>query len=123
MLKHLVDKKLCDYVAMDIKSSEKGYLNAIGLSKFDYFSIDESINFLKKGTVPYEFRTTVAKQLHTDEDFLSIAERIKGARRYCLQNFVNSDNVIDKTLTPFSEKELKKAASYFEGKVDEVVIR
>ncbi|HZJ75295.1 MAG TPA: anaerobic ribonucleoside-triphosphate reductase activating protein [Clostridia bacterium] len=122
-LKSIVNKGLCDYVAMDVKSSEKGYLNVIGLSDFDYSSIDESIDFLKKGTVPYEFRTTVAKQLHTDEDFLSISERIKGAERYCLQNFVNSDNVIDKSLSPFSDEEMKRFASYFNGKVDEVIIR
>lgn len=122
-LKSIVNKGLCDYVAMDIKSSEKGYSNVAGLSKFNYSSIDESIDFLKKGTIPYEFRTTVVKQLHTDEDFLSISERIKGASRYCLQNFVNSDNVIDKSLSPFSDEEMKRFASYFNGKVGEVIIR
>ena len=122
-LKSIVNKGLCDYVAMDIKSSEKGYSNVAGLSKFNYSSIDESIDFLKKGTIPYEFRTTVVKQLHTEEEFLSISERIKGAMRYCLQNFVNSDNVIDKSLSPFSDEEMKRFASYFNGKVGEVIIR
>lgn len=122
-LHSLVKKGLCDYVAMDIKSSEKGYPKATGLSSFDYSSIDKSIDFLKKGTVPYEFRTTIAKELHTDEDFLSIAERIKGAKRYCIQGFVNSDNVIDKSLTPFSDEEMKRFAAYFNGKVEEIIVR
>ena len=34
--------------------------------------IDESIRFLLTGTVPFEFRTTAVKGLHTKEDFRQI---------------------------------------------------
>lgn len=122
-LKELVKKGLTDYVAMDIKSSEKGYLKAIGLSDFEYSKIERSIDFLMEGNVPYEFRTTAIRELHCDIDFLSIAERIRGAARYSLQSFVNSDDVIDKSLSAFTRSDMERIASYFYDKVKEVIIK
>lgn len=122
-LKELVNKRLCDYVAMDIKSSRSGYLKAIGLSSFEYLKIEKSIKFLMENTVAYEFRTTAVKELHSNNDFISISEQIKGASRYVIQNFVNSDDVIDKSLSAFSQQELEEFASHFHGKVGEVIIK
>ena len=44
--------------------------------------------------IPYEFRTTVVKELHTDEDILNIAKSIKGANGYFLQTFEDSGELI-----------------------------
>lgn len=119
----LAKKGLIDYIAMDIKSSEKGYLKSVGLSDFEYSKIERSIDFLMEGNIPYEFRTTAVKELHSDSDFLSIAERINGAARYSLQGFVNSDDVIDKNLSAFSRSDMERIASYFYGKVKEVIVK
>ncbi len=122
-LASIIEKGLCDFVAMDIKASKDGYLRAIGLSDFEYSKIEKSMDVLLKSNIPYEFRTTVVKEIHSDDDFKSIAERIKGAPRYTLQSFVNSDDVINKRLSSYSQTDIERFASYFFGKVGEIVIK
>ena len=71
-LKDLVEKKLVDYVAMDIKNSMKRYGETIGLDTRYSDAIAESVSYLKEGHVPFEFRTTVVKHYHSKERFDSI---------------------------------------------------
>ena len=86
MLKKLIDEKLIDYVAMDIKAPKEKYEIAIGV-KVDIKKIEESIKILKEEKVDYEFRTTVVPAVHTKEDIIKIAKWIKPAKKYYLQNF------------------------------------
>ncbi len=108
-LKQLVEKGLIDYVAMDIKNIPQKYFETAGID-FPYSIIEESIDFLLSGKVDYEFRTTVTKEFHTPVDLENIAKRISGAKRYFIQNFVDSGNVFFKNLTPVSEEELEQMA-------------
>ncbi|MFH1401405.1 MAG: anaerobic ribonucleoside-triphosphate reductase activating protein [Parcubacteria group bacterium] len=94
MLKELIDKKLVDYVAMDLKASKEKYNNVSG-TKVDVKKIQESIDILKEGKVDYEFRTTVIPGFHKKEDLLSMAKWISGAKKYCLQNFL-AEKTLDK---------------------------
>jgi len=91
MLKNLIDEKLIDYVAMDIKAPKEKYAQAIGLKKDSLNhllkNIEESINILKQGAVDYEFRTTMIPELLGKEDIIEIARWIGPAKKYCLQNF------------------------------------
>ncbi len=98
IVKELVDLKLIDYVAMDIKNSYEGYSKTIGLESYDSNKILESINYLLSGEVDYEFRTTLVREFHTDEDIKNIAKMIQGAKRYYLQEFKNSGHCIDSSL-------------------------
>lgn len=98
IIKELVDLKLIDYVAMDIKNSYEGYSKTIGLESYDSNKILESINYLLSGEVDYEFRTTLVKEFHSDEDIKNIAKMIQGAKRYYLQEFKNSGHCIDSSL-------------------------
>lgn len=93
-LKAIVGEGLVDYVAMDIKNRKEKYAETIGLKNLDLSKIEESIEFLKTGAVDYEFRTTVVEQFHTVEDIRAAAEWISGAKRYFLQNFVDSGELI-----------------------------
>ena len=70
MLKELVEAKLIDYVAMDIKNSSEEYEKATGVTGL-MDKVTESKDFLLKGTVPYEFRTTIVKGIHTKESLVS----------------------------------------------------
>ncbi len=106
-LKALVREGLVDYVAMDIKNSFESYDKTTGI-KTDLNNIKESLAFLLSGTVEYEFRTTLVKELHTDEDMESIGKMIKGAKRYFLQNFVDSGDVLCDNMHPLTEDELEK---------------
>lgn len=98
IVKELVDLKLIDYVAMDIKNSYEGYSKTIGLESYDSNKILESINYLLSGEVDYEFRTTLVREFHSDEDIKNIAKMIQGAKRYYLQEFKNSGHCIDSSL-------------------------
>lgn len=105
-LKALRSKGLVDYVAMDIKSSPSHYAAAAGV-KADVEKIKESAAFLMEGGADYEFRTTVVKQLHKAEDFIRIGQWLKGAKRYFLQTFKDSEFVLKKGLSPCSDAEMQ----------------
>lgn len=99
-LKALVNKGLVDYVAMDVKNSREKYARTIGVNNPPLDEIDESIKFLISGEVDYEFRTTVTAGLHTSTDIEKIAEWIKGAKKYFLQNFVDSGDLVSEGNEP-----------------------
>ena len=106
VLKQLVERKLLDYVALDIKSSLQNYGNCAGIQKFDTSRVEESADFLISGTVPYEFRTTVVRELHKAGDFHLIGQRFKGAEKYYLQTFKNSEGVPENNFTAYSIAEM-----------------
>ncbi len=95
-VKRLIDEKLIDYVAMDVKAplvSEK-YEQACGM-KIDIGKIKETISLLKESGIDYEFRTTVVPGIHTEEDIVKIAEEIAPANKYYLQRFRGEKGTID----------------------------
>lgn len=98
-LYELIEEGLIDYVAMDVKSSMVGYGRAVGIENFDTADIEKSIDLLLEDRVDYEFRTTVAHPLHSAEDIEALCQRIKGAKRYFIQNFVDSGNLIGEGLS------------------------
>lgn len=115
-LKALVSSGLADYVAMDIKNSREKYAEAIGCAEAPLDAIEESVRFLMGCGIPYEFRTTVVKGLHTEEDIEKIAQWIGGAKKYFLQNFVDSGDLIGEKMEAFSPKELdtmRKIAAFY----------
>ena len=109
MLKALVNKGLVNYVAMDIKNTKEKYDLTSGVSA-QMEKIEQSIDFLLGAGVDYEFRTTVTAELHTVEDIEQIAKRICGAKRYFIQNFVDSGHILGGKLTPVSKENLEKMA-------------
>lgn len=104
VLKDLIDNNLLDYVAMDIKNSTEKY-EIITKCKVNINMIKESINILKNSNIDYEFRTTIIKEYHSLEDIINIAKMV-GSSKYYIQNFNQSDDVIDKTLHGFTDIEL-----------------
>lgn len=106
ILKELCEDGLVDYVAMDIKTSRERYSIVAGIPSVDMKKIEESVSFLKGGTVPYEFRTTVVKELHTADDFEKIGLWLEGSSQYFLQNFVDSENVLNPVYSSCTKEEL-----------------
>ncbi len=94
LLRDLIDQGLLDYVAMDIKNTKQKYAATIGVPDYDLSPVEQSVSLLLSGRVDYEFRTTVVSEYHTPEDIAGIASWIAGARRYFLQPFVDSGNLI-----------------------------
>ena len=107
-LRALIDAGLLDYVAVDVKNSRENYGKTVGIDGFDVSPIEETIALLKENRVPYELRTTVVKELHSDEDFESIGRWIEGAEAYYLQCFNDSGDLIGDGLTAPSKADLER---------------
>ena len=104
----LLEEKLADYVAMDIKNAPDRYPETCGLEKMDLTPIRESARLLMNGDTDHEFRTTVVHPLHDDDSFRAIAKWIGGAKRYFLQPFTDRDTVVFKGLSAPSDEELDR---------------
>jgi pyruvate formate lyase activating enzyme len=117
ILSKLIDKKLIDYVAMDIKGPKERYNEFIG-GKDNIEKIQESIDILKENKIDYEFRSTIVPNLHKKEDVMAMARWISGAKRYYLQNF-RPERTIDpafEKIKPYPQEflvELQKVISPF----------
>ena len=122
-LKAIAGEGLVDYVAMDIKNRKEKYAETIGLKNLDLSKIEESVEFLKSGAVDYEFRTTVVEQFHTVEDIRAAAEWIGGAKRYFLQNFVDSGELICEEVSGVDKETMLKMKSAAADFVPETEIR
>ena len=122
-LRELVGKGLVDYVAMDIKNSKEKYAATVGIEKFDTSAVEESVLYLLSGMVDFEFRTTVVDELHTEEDIENIAVWIRGAKRYFLQNFVDSGDILGDNLSAASREKLDSMRKIAEKYIDIVGVR
>ena len=71
-------------------------------------AIKESVNYLLSGVIPYEFRTTIVEEFHSENDMKEIGRWLKGANAYYLQNFVDGDCVIQKGLHPCDKETLER---------------
>ena len=123
MLKQLVGDGLVDYVAMDIKNCPEKYAMTIGLENYDLTEIEKSKDFLLKGKVDYEFRTTIVKQFHEPEDLKKIGEWIKGAKHYYLQNFEDHGTCIRQGLGEVDPDTLEKMKQIVSPYVEHIEIR
>jgi len=110
-LKRMMDSGTLDYIALDIKNSQEKYAQTIGVPGFDISPVKKSITLLQTGTVPYEFRTTVVREFHTQEDLLTIATWISGAKKYFLQQFSQSEGVISSGLSGYTDDEMRQLLS------------
>lgn len=124
ILKKLLDLKLLDFVAMDIKNQLGRYGETVGV-KVDTERIELSVELIRNSRLPYEFRTTVVPGIHTEKDFLAIAEWLKGAKAYYLQEY-REDVILDKALkqkTKGQKIDLEKIQSLMEKNFEKMGIR
>lgn len=108
MLDILIYEKLIDYCAMDIKNSFEKYDASVNfegsgiLPSYDIEDIKKSAALLLSQSChdedgfSYEFRTTLVRQLHSEDDIISICRSISGTRAYFLQPYKESGGVLDK---------------------------
>lgn len=105
-LEALLREDLVDYVAMDIKNAPEKYALTSGV-KGVLPAVRRSVALLMKGTVPYEFRTTVVAEHHSPEDFHAIGRWLQGASQYFLQNYVDSGDILLPGLHAASKEEME----------------
>ena len=115
MLAELLEKNLLDYIALDVKAPllPERYPEASGTQSDGVLEeVENSIALLKGSNgVDYELRTTVVPKLLNKDDVVLIAERIRGAKRYYLQQFVPTGSHVDEnysSVEPYSFELLKE---------------
>ena len=117
MIKKLIDEKLVDYIAMDMKAPFEKY-DAAGGVKVDVESIKRSIEIIMNSKIEYEFRTTAVPGITDESDIENIAASVRGAKKYVLQQFIPKNAMDEKlrNITPYKkdvfEKMMEKAKKY-----------
>lgn len=109
MLKEIIDQKLVNYIAMDIKAPFAKYEDITKMST-NLEKIKQSVEMIKNSGIDYEFRTTIVKSLLSPEDIIQIGRDINGAKRYYLQKFIPSKTVDEKMLSEetYSDQEIEE---------------
>lgn len=106
MLQFILEQGLVDYVAMDIKSSPWQYETLCGgIDVLD--SVRQSAALLMGSGVDYEFRTTCVHPFHTPEQMVPIGQWLSGAKRYFLQGFVDSGDLVGQGTWALSKAEME----------------
>ena len=114
LLRQLVEAGLVDYVAMDIKNCPERYGATAGVAGMTLDRIEESMRYLLAETVDYEFRTTVAQELHDPEAMAAIGAWLRRlddrhtAKRYFLQPYVDRESVLAQGLHAPDRETLRK---------------
>jgi len=119
-LKELIEKKLVDYIAMDIKAPKNIYDLLTGV-KTDIKKIEKSIEIIKNSNISYEFKTTFVPDFLKREDIIEIAKWLESSKKFFLQQFKNNTSLISNKLQdiiPHSKEELVETLNdikkYFE---------
>ena len=127
MVEELIENKLVDYIAMDIKAPFDEYNNII-TKEINIENVKKTFKLLVQNKVDYEFRTTVVSNLLNYESFVKINEIFKKEgkiKKYCLQRFKKSKHLNEfylnaKTLT---DEEFEKVSLLFKNTVEEFMVR
>lgn len=114
VLQSLLDEGLLDYVALDLKApleaDRYARIAGVPLGREEVGRIQESMRILLQGGVDYEFRTTLVPAFIGEEEVYALAGRVRGAKRYTLQNFDPRDPLEEglKRVVPFDEPTLRR---------------
>lgn len=124
ILHQLMNKKLVDYIAMDIKFDFSEKANDLLWIKLDKIMYLKSIKYILESEIDYEFRTTLIKQYHNFDNFKTILHYIRWSKRYSLQNY-RSWNTLDDRFQgkSFSYKELSDFQTLASKYVKNCIIR
>ncbi|MCF7830795.1 anaerobic ribonucleoside-triphosphate reductase activating protein [Candidatus Gracilibacteria bacterium] len=123
MLQKLLEEKLVDYIAMDMKSSPEKYDEFTGV-KNDFSLLEKSRDLIVNSKINHEFRTTYVKGWHDQKEVETIAKWCTGAQKYTLQNF-RPQKTLDPAwgkYTGFTEPELQEMKEIAEKFVKNVEV-
>jgi len=111
-----------DYVALDVKTSLEKYKQ---LGTKDTVGLMRTVEILKTGKVPYEFRTTAVPEFVTAEDVKRIGEMVKGAKNHAFQQFVPQDTLDKKFegVKPYAPETISEFAETMKKYAENVILR
>jgi pyruvate formate lyase activating enzyme len=120
----IIEDGLVDYVAMDIKNCKEKYGITVGYDQsYDITPIEESIKYLMQGRVDFEFRTTVSRTFHTENDIIKIGEWMQGDEKFFLQQFKDSGDTVGGYVEGYGEDEMRKLLDTFRQFVPNAQLR
>lgn len=125
MLQQLIDKKLIDYIAMDLKAPLEKYQEITGV-RVSLNNIRKSIKIIMNSGGGYEFRTTMVPGLQTKKDIKAMGQLIKGAAKWYLQKFHSNTDLVNSNLKnqrPYTDKEMREFKGVAEKYVKQCEIR
>lgn len=123
LLKSIIENRMCDYIAMDIKNCRDKYSAASGC-EVDLAAIEESISLIRNSGIDYEFRTTVCRPLHTDEDIENIGKWLSGSKRYALQQYSDDgEHIVSVGFSAYPKENLLSCADKLKQYFNDVIIR
>lgn len=122
-LEELIQKKLVDRIAMDVKAPLERY-QEVAKCKVKEEDIVRSIDVVKNSDLEYVFRTTVVPDLVGAEDIKKISQMLNGAKNFQLQQFAPVTTIDRHYLQkePFSREEVLTFARIAEPYFSEVRI-
>ena len=123
VIQSLLDKKLVDYIAMDVKNVFDEYNPVVNMKKVNISKIKRSIQIIKDSGIEHEFRTTIMKNYHDIDKLTRICEYLGKNEKYYLQNFEDSENVIDKNLVAFTNEMLSNIQTVLKKNFPNVSVR
>ncbi len=125
LLEQLLQKQLIDYCAMDVKCPITDYDKVVQVWT-NKKRLRKSVRLLLNSSIEYEFRTTLLPDMSSEKAILQIAQSIKGAKRYYLQQFRPTSTCIDEkycSITPLSEEKILELKHLVEPFVEHVEVR
>ena len=129
MLQRLIEEKLVDYVALDVKAplNSLSYSRAVGVDAAVFVvEVEKTVQFLLEASDEYEFRTTLVPTIHNEEDLKQICNKIEGCKKYVLQKFVGDMKTIDpgfSNVRPFSDAEMEGFLQLARKSVPSTILR
>jgi len=123
VLKELIEGRLVDFLAMDVKGPLKKYDALTGVRNSGG-NIRESIALIMASGIPCEFRTTVVPSLLVERDFREIGKLVEKASRFVLQTYARTKQLDPAVPPPGTEPpDLEKCAEILKQHVSLVRIR
>lgn len=86
VLTQVLDESMVEFIALDVKATPERYERASGRNGV-WESVDRSIDLVLGSGIDHEFRTTCYPLAVGPDDLVRIAARLRGGRRYVLQQF------------------------------------
>ena len=123
VLECLLKENLLDLVAIDIKNAFNHYSAITGVANPRVESIKQSLKLLKQYGTPYELRTTLVKEFHSDETIKQIAADLTGENTLYLQKFVDSGNCLSPNLHEVAKQQAQEWQNILKNSIKNVFLR
>lgn len=111
MIERLINERLVDFFAMDLKHTWERYSEVIGITQKQVIdNCRETFHLIQDSSIPHEFRTTVYSGFHGAEDLEQIAGQLHEGEHYALQD-IRYEKMLQPNLTKTERLDLETIAT------------